>query len=81
MSGWRVVEMRDQDGMPYYVLEDVEQRLGFPDTGPFFTVLHHRPTPLLAQDADGLRAVLRSMAEAFDRPVLRYRPARLEERV
>lgn len=78
MSNWRVVRMRDADGMFIYTIEDVAaDSMLYPGLRPF--VKHVPPYPV-ADSVDGLRDKLIEMLNALTKPAMVYHYEKVTER-
>lgn len=78
MSNWRVVRMRDADGMFIYTVEDIA--IGsqlYPGLKPF--VKHVPPYPV-ADSVDALRDKFHEILDAFTKPSMIYHPEKVTER-
>lgn len=76
-SEWRVIQMRDSDGVPYFTIEDTITRR-YPGHHPFVEHVPAYPTALSVKE---LKMKLQEMVAAVGKPVLVYQEARIEEKL
>lgn len=78
MANWRVVRMRDVDGMFIYTIEDIAaDSISYP--GLMKPFVKHVPPYPVADSVDGLRDKLIEMLNALTKPAVIYHPEKVTE--